>query len=93
MLARQCAADARMSAWEIVHQLVRALGDGGAKDAARLVRSLGSAADAARELAYRLYSLSERKRRADDALAYNSLVQQWPDIADLARAEEQQGLF
>jgi putative DNA methylase len=87
------AADARMSAWEIVHQLVRALGDGGAKDAARLVRSLGSAADAARELAYRLYSLSERKRRADDALAYNSLVQQWPDIADLARAEEQQGLF
>jgi putative DNA methylase len=87
------AADARMSAWEIVHQLVRALGDGGAKDAARLVRSLGSAADAARELAYRLYSLSERKRRADDALAYNSLVQQWPDIADLARAEGQQGLF
>ena len=39
----------------------------------------------ARELAYRLYTLCERKKRAAEALAYNGLVQSWPEIARLAR--------
>jgi hypothetical protein len=34
---------------------------------------------------YRLYTLCERKKRATEALAYNSLVQSWPEITRLAR--------
>ena len=37
--------------------------------------------------AYRLYTLCERKKRAVDALAYNGLVQSWPEIVRLARED------
>ena len=39
--------------------------------AAEFVAKLGSKADVARELAYRLYTLCERKKRAQEALSYN----------------------
>jgi putative DNA methylase len=78
------AADARLTAWETVHQLVRALESGGEPAAAALVTKLGSRAETARELAYRLYTLSERKKRAAEALQYNALVQSWPEIVRLA---------
>jgi putative DNA methylase len=51
------------------------------------VARLGSKADVARELAYRLYTQCERKKRAQEALAYNSLVQSWPEIVRLAKDE------
>ncbi len=79
------ATDPRLSAWEIVHQLIRVLASGGEPAAAALVAKLGAKAEIARELAYRLYTLCERKKRAADALAYNGLVQSWPEIARLAR--------
>ncbi len=77
--------DARLPAWEVVHQLVRTLEAGGEEAAARLVAALGSNAEVARELAYRLYALCERKKRAQEALAYNGLVQSWPEIVRLSR--------
>jgi len=77
--------DQRLSAWEAVHQLIRALESGGDQAAATLVTKLGSQAEAARELCYRLYTVSERKKRAADALSYNALVQSWPEITRLAR--------
>jgi putative DNA methylase len=76
--------DPRLTAWEIVHQLVRALDAGGEGAAASLVAKLGSKSEVARELAYRLYALCERKKRAAEALSYNALVQSWPEIARLA---------
>ncbi len=88
----------RLTAWEMVHQLIRSLESGGEEAAARLAGKLGAKAEIARELAYRLYTLSERKKRAQEALAYNSLVQSWPEITRLAREDgrprmEQKGLF
>jgi putative DNA methylase len=77
--------DLRLTAWETVHQLVRALEAGGESAAAELVAKLGAKADVARELAYRLYALCERKKRAAEALSYNALVQSWPEIDRLAR--------
>lgn len=77
--------DARLTAWETVHQLVRALESGGEGAAAALVAKLGTKAEAARELAYRLYSLCERRKRAAEALSYNALVQSWPQIVELAK--------
>jgi putative DNA methylase len=75
----------RLTVWEGVHQLIRALESGGESAAAELVAKLGSKAETARELAYRLYTLCERKKRAAEALSYNSLVQSWPEISRLAR--------
>ncbi|MCU0974617.1 MAG: DUF1156 domain-containing protein [Burkholderiales bacterium] len=76
--------DLRLTVWEMVHHLVRAL-DRGEAAAAELVGQLGSKADTARELAYRLYTLCERKKRAAEALSYNALVQSWPELVRLAR--------
>ena len=42
--------------------------------------------ETARDLAYRLYSICERKKWADEALAYNSLVIAWPELSKLALA-------
>jgi len=78
-------ADARLTVWEMVHQLIRALDDGGESAAAALLAKLGAKGEVARELAYRLYAVAERKRRAGEALAYNGLVQSWPEISLLAK--------
>ena len=77
--------DTRLTAWEMVHHLVRSLEKGEAA-AAELAKQLGAKADIARELAYRLYTVCERKKRAQEALSYNALVQSWPEITRLARA-------
>ena len=83
------ATDQRLTAWEVVHHLIRVLEAGGESAAADLVAALGSHAETARELAYRLYTLCERKKRAQEALSYNGLVQSWPEIARLARETPQ----
>jgi len=92
-------ADKRLTVWETVHQLIRALEAGGESAAAELVAKLGSSkAEVARELAYRLYTLCERKKRAAEALSYNGLVQSWPEILRLSQTARdievsEQGLF
>ena len=88
------ATDPRVTAWEIVHHLIRVLDSargGGEPAAAELVARLGAKAETARELCYRLYTLCERKKRAAEALAYNGLVQSWPEILRLAREGGKQG--
>ena len=80
------AGDERLTVWEMVHHLVRVLEAGGEPAAAVLVGKLGSHAETARELCYRLYTLCERKKRANAAMAYNGLVQSWPEITRLAQA-------
>lgn len=79
--------DPRLTAWEMVHHLVRSLEAGGESAAAALVAKLGGKADTARELCYRLYTLCERKKRAQEALSYNGLVQSFPEITRLARED------
>ncbi|MEY4762693.1 MAG: hypothetical protein RLZZ200_2549 [Pseudomonadota bacterium] len=76
--------DTRLTVWEAVHHLIRALESGGEKAAASLVAKLDSHAEIARELCYRLYTLCERRKRTQEAGAYNALVQAWPEITRLA---------
>ena len=81
-------ADAGLTKWECVHQLVHALnevGESGEAGTAALVGKLGARAEAAREPACSLYTICARRKRAADALAYNALVQSWPEIARLAQ--------
>lgn len=77
--------DKRLCHWETTQHLIRALETNGEQAAAGLLRQLGSAGEAARDLAYRLYVICERKKWADEALAYNGLVIAWPEISKLAR--------
>jgi putative DNA methylase len=71
--------DKRLTIWECTHQLIRAL-DAGEEKAADLLRRLGSHAEAARDLSYRLYSICERRKWSQDAIGYNALVQSWSDV-------------
>lgn len=79
------ATDKRLTVWEIVHHLIRVLEASGEGAAADLLAKLGTKGEVARELAYRLYTVCERKKRAQEALSYNALVQSWPEISRLAR--------
>ena len=81
------ALDARSSTWERVHHLIRVLDSDGESAAAALVRRLGSVAEEVRDLAYRLYSIAERKKRAAEALQYNSLVGSWAEVKRMASAD------
>ena len=75
--------DSRLTVWEMTHHFIRALAVS-ELEAADLAAVLGSKAETARDLTYRLYTISERKRRAADALQYNGLVQSWPEIVRIA---------
>jgi putative DNA methylase len=80
------ATDKRLTVWEMTQHLIRRLDEGEAT-AAALARRLGSNAEVARDLAYRLYLICERKKWAQEALAYNGLVVAWPGIMQLATTE------
>lgn len=80
--------DQRLTAWEMVHHLIRTLETAGEVATAELLVKIGSQAEIARELAYRLYTICERRKRAQLALTYNSLVQSWPEITRIARQDK-----
>ncbi|MBI3462536.1 MAG: DUF1156 domain-containing protein [Planctomycetes bacterium] len=80
------ATDRRLTVWEVTQHLIRTLDQQGETGAAELVQQLGGVAETARDLAYRLYNTCERKKWADEALAYNGLVIVWPELTKLAQA-------
>ena len=79
------ATDRRPTVWEMAHHLIRRLESEGESAAAELAAALGSQAETARDLAYRLYVVSDRMKRPADARQYNALVQSWPEIMRLAQ--------
>ena len=76
--------DKRLTAWESAAHLIYALENGGEESAAELLAKLGPVAEVARDLAYRLYTVCERKSWAQDALGYNMLVVAWPRLKELS---------
>ena len=76
--------DTRIPVWEALHQLIRALKQGGESASAVLLAALGGKAEAVRQLAYRLYTLCERLGKAEDARAYNELITSWTGIESAA---------
>lgn len=74
--------------WLLMQQLTRAMEKGGIEACAKIVAPIfGANAERAKALAYRLYTIAEKKGWAQEAYAYNSLVVAWPEIQ--ARAAEQ----
>jgi putative DNA methylase len=78
------AQDHRIPDWEITQYLIHALDQQGETGAAALLAKLGGRGEIARDLAYRLYSLCDKKGWTQESLAYNSLVISWPEISRLA---------
>jgi putative DNA methylase len=72
--------DQRLPIWEALHQLIRALKSEGESTAGALLARMPEKAEPVRALAYRLYTLCERKGWAEDARAYNELVTSWSGI-------------
>jgi putative DNA methylase len=83
--------DNRIPVWEATQRLVHLLLTDGEAAAGDLLARLGGLGDTARDLAYRMYHVAERKGWTDEARAYNALVVAWTDLArgaDLARAAQ-----
>lgn len=87
--------DNRTPVWEGLHQLIRILNSEGASGAGAMLARMVDKSDAIRSLAYRLYTLCERKGWAQDARAYNELVTAWDamqsTMADSRQVSGQQG--
>jgi len=82
------AKDNRIPVWEATQHLIRALDQNGETGAAHLLAQLGNLGEVARDLAYRLYSICDRKGWTQEAIAYNSLVISWAEIARLATEKQ-----
>jgi putative DNA methylase len=72
--------DTRTPIWEALHHLIRALNQDGESAAGALLARMPARAEPMRALAYRLYTLCERKGWAEEARAYNELVGAWSSI-------------
>ena len=87
--------DNRTPVWEGLHHLIRVLNNQSATAAGTLLGRMPDKIDAIRSLAYRLYTLCERKGWASDARAYNELVTSWDAMqtamAESGKAGEQKG--
>ncbi|WP_281790373.1 DUF1156 domain-containing protein [Faecalibaculum rodentium] len=71
--------------WRFAQQLTRAMADEGIEGAATLYnKALPALQDKVRDLVYRLFSIADQKGWNNEAFAYNTLIQSWPDIVDRA---------
>lgn len=79
--------DKRLTVWEIVHHLIRVYccEQKGEDATAALLARIGAQGEVARDLAYRLHNLCEKKKRSEEAQTYNALGLGWPEIARIAR--------
>ncbi len=73
----------RLTVWEVTQHLIRSLDQKGEQETANLKAKIGGMAEIARDLAYRLYTLCERKGWAEEAGYYNSLVVAWPSLSSV----------
>jgi len=78
--------DQRAAVWEMLHHLIRALNDEDELVAGSLLARMIGNAEPIRSLAYRLYTLCERKGWSDDARSYNELITSWAGIENAATA-------
>ncbi|MDW8264007.1 MAG: hypothetical protein RMJ52_01620, partial [Gemmataceae bacterium] len=76
----------RIPVWQVLHQMILAYQTEGDSGAARIYAhpKVSAKLEPARQLAYRLYTLCERKGWAEDARAYNELVTGWSGIESAA---------
>ena len=75
-------AGAATPAWLLAQQLVRALDAGGTRTCAQHVLLVSPVrAEHAKALAYRLFTIADKRGWTAEALVYNGLVTSWNDIS------------
>jgi len=73
------------SIWLLCQQLTYRMEKEGVEGCAKAIFNMfGSNAERAKDLAYRLYTIAERKKWPQEAYAYNALVVAWPEIQSRA---------
>lgn len=77
--------DFKAPTWLTTQQLTHALEEGGVTACAKIVsQTLGGRADGAKALAYRLFTIADKRNWQQEAFAYNSLVTAWSEIQSKA---------
>lgn len=86
------ASDSRLTVWETTQHLIRAL-EQSESDASELLKLIGSGfGEKARQLAYLLYGICDRKKWASEGSAYNTLIAAWPEMEKLVRQQSRSDL-
>ena len=87
--------DKRVPVWQACHQMARALAESESAAGALLAR-MPEKTEPIRQLAYRLYTVCERKGWAEEARVYNGLIASWHAIVEASHQaghkDEQIGL-
>jgi putative DNA methylase len=76
--------DNRATLWEAVQYLIINHQKDGIESAAQLYQRLGDKAEVAKQLAYRLDSICDKKKWTTERLVYNELVMDWGEIQKAA---------
>jgi putative DNA methylase len=81
------ASDERVSVWEVVVRLAKALNESGGEEAARLMALAGQRVDldTAKELAYLLFTIAGKRGMTETAILFNGLGTSWLDLESAAR--------
>jgi putative DNA methylase len=85
-------ADMDISAWEVLHHLIRVLDSDGVAAAGVFLVQVGSRADGGidpalvKELAFLLFSVADTKKWTTDAIAFNNIATSWSDLIDASRS-------
>ena len=90
-------ADESVSAWEVLHHLIRIMESEGVGVAGIFLAQASGRVDGAvdveliPELSHLLFRIAEDNKWTKDAISFNSLVTAWPDIVDASRAIKPSG--
>jgi putative DNA methylase len=85
-------ADVDISAWEVLHHLIRIIDADGVPAAGAFLSQVGTRADSGidpalvKELAFLLFSVADAKKWAKDAIAFNNIATSWTDLIDASRS-------
>ncbi|MBT7567303.1 DUF1156 domain-containing protein [archaeon] len=89
--------NSKISIWEILHHMIRRLNIDGEVGVALIFEKINSYSENVRSLAYRLFTICDRKGWAKDAGYYNSLIQSWERIElesrNVGNSETHKSLF
>lgn len=86
--------DLDISAWEVLHHLIRLLDSDGLSAAGQFLTQVGEREDGGidpalvKELAFLLFSIADKNKWAKDAIAFNNIVTSWSDVMDASRRDK-----
>jgi putative DNA methylase len=75
----------RISSWEVLHHLIHITNTEGERSGGAILATVQAHSEAVRALAYRLYTVCERRGWAAEASAYNNIVLAWDSLVRDAR--------